>query len=165
MIGSVAVAILDFACPPNMIYLDPDKLISVNKIFIQHFHLKWRFLLTTNHAGYQAGVSWPNIEWLFLTFTKKESMIGLVFYTFRTRQNGRHFADDIFNRIFVKENVRISIKFSLKFVHKGPINNIPALVQIMAWRRPGGKPLSEPVMVSLLTHICVARPQWVKSTE
>ena len=31
----------------------------------------------------------------------------------------------------------------------------------MAWRRPGDKPLSEPVMVSLLTHICVTRPQWV----
>ena len=38
-----------------------------------------------------------------------------------------------------------------------------ALVQIMAWRRPGDKPLSEPMMVSLLTHICVTRPQWVNS--
>ena len=45
---------------------------------------------------------------------------------------------------------------------KGPINNIPALVQIMAWRRPGDKRLSEPMMVSLLTHICVTRSQWVK---
>ena len=45
----------------------------------------------------------------------------------------------------------------------GPINIIPALVQIMAWRRPGDKPLSEPMMVSLLTHICVTRPQWVNS--
>ena len=53
----------------------------------------------------------------------------------------------------------ISIKISLKFVPKGPINNIPSLVQIMAWRRPGGKPLSEPTMVSLLMHICVTRPQ------
>ena len=35
-------------------------------------------------------------------------------------------------------------KISMKFVPKGPINNIPALVQIMAWRRPGDKPLSEP---------------------
>ena len=52
---------------------------------------------------------------------------------------------------------------SLKFVPKGPINNIPALVQIMAWRRPGDKPISEPMMVSLLTHICVTRPQWVNS--
>ena len=36
-----------------------------------------------------------------------------------------------------KKNVWISIKFSLKFVSKGPINNIPALVQIMACRQPG----------------------------
>ena len=32
----------------------------------------------------------------------------------------------------------------------------------MAWRRSGDKLLSEPMMVSLLTHICVDRPQWVK---
>ena len=31
----------------------------------------------------------------------------------------------------------------------------------MAWRRPGDKPLSEPMMIILLTHICVTRPQWV----
>ena len=73
--------------------------------------------------------------------------------TLRPRQNGRRFADDTFKRIFLNENVRISIEISLKFVLKGPINNIPALVQIMAWRRSGDKPLSEPVMVSLLTHI------------
>ena len=82
--------------------------------------------------------------------------------TLRPRQNGRHSADYTFNRIFVNENVRISIKFSLKCVPKCLINNIPALVQIMAWRRSGDKPLSEPMMVSLMTHICVTRPQWVK---
>ena len=70
--------------------------------------------------------------------------------------NDRHFADDIFKCIFLDENVRISIKISLKFIPKGTINNIPALVQIMAWRRPGDKPLSEPVMVSLLAHIYLA---------
>ena len=83
--------------------------------------------------------------------------------TLRLRQNGRHFADDTFKRIFLNENARISIKISLKFVPKGLINNIPALVQIMAWRRPGDKPLSEPMMVNLLTHICVTRPQCVKT--
>ena len=87
--------------------------------------------------------------------------VRLHYKTLRPRQNGRHFADDIFKCIFVNEIVRISIKISLKFVPEGPVNNIPALVQIMAWRRPGDKPLSEPVMVSLLTHICVTRPQWV----
>ena len=29
----------------------------------------------------------------------------------------------------------------------------------MAWDRPGGRPLSEPMMIRLLTHICVTRPQ------
>ena len=67
------------------------------------------------------------------------------------------------NAIFLNENVRISIKISLKFVPKGPINNNPALVQIMAWRRPGDKPLSESMMIILLTHICVTRPQWVNN--
>ena len=84
-----------------------------------------------------------------------------LFNTLRPRQNGRLFADDTFKRIFLNEIVRISIKISLKFVPKGLINNIPALVKIMAWRRPGDKPLSEPMMVRLLTHICVTRPQWV----
>ena len=55
----------------------------------------------------------------------------------------------------------LEFRLNFQFVPKGPINNIPALVQIMAWRRPGDKPLSESVMVSLLTHICVTRPQWV----
>ena len=77
--------------------------------------------------------------------------------------NGRHFPGDTFKCIFLNENVFISIKISLKFVPKGQINNIPALVQIMAWCRPGDKPLSEPRMESLLTHICVTRPQWVNS--
>ena len=58
-------------------------------------------------------------------------------------------------------DVRISINISLKYVPRGLINNIPALIQIMAWRRPGDKPLSEPMVVILLTHICVTRPQWV----
>ena len=43
------------------------------------------------------------------------------------------------------ENVWITNKISLKFVAEGPINNIPALVQIMAWCRPSDKPLSEPM--------------------
>ena len=79
----------------------------------------------------------------------------------RPRQNGSHFADDIFKCIFLNESEWISFKISLKFVLKGPINNIPALVQIMAWRRPDDKPLSEPLVFILLTHICVTRPQWV----
>ena len=79
--------------------------------------------------------------------------------TLRRRQNGCHVAEDIFKCIFLNENVWIPIKISLKFGPKGPINNIPALVQIMARRRPGNKPLSEPMMLCLTTHICVTLPQ------
>ena len=69
------------------------------------------------------------------------------FNTLRPRQNYRHFPDDIFKYIFFNQSVWMSIEISLKFVPKCQINNIPALVQIMAWRRPGDKPLSEPMMV------------------
>ena len=84
------------------------------------------------------------------------------FNTLRQRQDGRHFADDFFMCIFFNENCCILVKVSLKYVRNGPIDNNPALVQILAWRRAGDKPLSEPVMISLVTHICVTRRRWVK---
>ena len=57
------------------------------------------------------------------------------------------------------------MEISLMFVPKDPINIIPALVKIMAWHRPGDKPISEPMMVSLLMLICVTQLQWVKLTK
>ena len=57
------------------------------------------------------------------------------------------FPADILKCIFMNENVWISIKISLNIVPDDPNNNIPALVQIMVWRRLGNKPLSEPMMV------------------
>ena len=61
-------------------------------------------------------------------------------------QNGRHFANDIFKSIFINWKFWILIKNSLKFVPKGPNDNNPALVKIMAWRRIGDKTLSEPML-------------------
>ena len=46
----------------------------------------------------------------------------------RLRQNGRHIADDIFKFISLNENGWILIKSTMKFISKGPVNNIPALV-------------------------------------
>ena len=79
------------------------------------------------------------------------------------RMDWRHFAADIYKRIFLNENIWIPIKISLTFIPNGPFNNIPVLVKIMAWRRTGDKPLSDSMMVSLPTHICLTRPQWVNS--
>ena len=85
-----------------------------------------------------------------LPMTRRRNPRCIITYTLRTlrpRQDGRHFPDDIFKRIFLNENVWILTKISLKFVPRGPIYNIPALVLTMAWRRPGDKPLSEPMTV------------------
>ena len=123
------------------------------------------------HAYCSADV-FNGILYIYQFYINKESMVSFskhlthiqlisLHCTLKPRQNGRHFADDIFKWIFLNENVWIPIKFSVKFVPQGPINNIPALVQIMAWCRPGDKPLSGPMMVRLPTHICVTRPQWV----
>ena len=64
---------------------------------------------------------------------------------------------EILKWISLNENVWISIKISLKSF-LGPFNNIPALVQMVV-----DKPSSEPMMVSLLMHICVSWPQWIKT--
>ena len=103
------------------------------------------------------------VTWFFMFFFKMTIFSNyLVLKTLRPKQNGYHFADETSTYISVNQNIWILIKISLKFIYRGPINDIPALVKIMAWRRPGDKPLSEPMMVSLLTYIWVTRPEWVK---
>ena len=82
--------------------------------------------------------------------------------TLRPRQNERQFADDIFKCSFF---VWKCINISLKFVPKDQINTIATLVQMMAWRRLGAKPLFEPMMFSLQTHICVNRSEWSKKMK
>ena len=117
-------------------------------------YLHFLSLLTTN---YGAG-SWNPPPW-----KTRIHLSYMTVNTLRPRQDGRHFADDSFTCIFFNENCCILIKFSLKYVRKGPIDNNRALVQIMAWRRSGDKPLSEPMMISLPTHMCTIRPQWVNT--
>ena len=82
--------------------------------------------------------------------------------TLRPRQDGRYFADNTLRCIFLNGNAFISLKISLKFVAKVRINSILSLVQMMAWCWTSDRPLPEPIMASLLTHICLAWPQWVK---
>ena len=110
----------------------------------------WRWKPRWNHGRWYYSPAMRTLWWV--------SVVN----TLRPRQNGRHFPDDIFKWIFLNENVWISMNISLKCVPRGPINNIPTLVQVMAWCRSGDKPLSEPMIVRLPTHICVTRPQWVK---
>ena len=67
------------------------------------------------------------------------------------------------NALYWMQMFELHLKFHWGLFPKCPVDKIPALVQIMASRRSNGKPLSEPMMVTLLMHICITQPQWVKS--
>ena len=132
------------------------------EIWCRHYTHIVGFLLIENVFRYKVYSPYSLCETSIISYRVLPMICNTSgFNTLRPRQNGRRFADDSFKRIFLNENVRITIKISVQFVPKGPINNIPALVQIMAWRRSGNKPLSDSLMFSLLTHIWVTRPQWV----
>ena len=118
-------------------------------------HLKWWWPTPRCHWRWTEFTQWGWDKMAAILQTKR-----IFFKTLRPRQDGRHFADSIFKCIFFNENCCILIKLSLKYVRKGPIDNNPAMVQIMAWRRSGDKPLSETMMISLQMHICVTQPQW-----
>ena len=98
--------------------------------------------LTARFMVYVLPNSWPQYRWFYAKTDATSLFIWLVW-----------------NMILrPRHNVWISIEIPLKFVLEDPINNNAALVQIMAWRRPGDKPLSKPMTISLLTHMCFTRP-------
>ena len=65
-------------------------------------------------------------------------------------QNGLHFGRRHFKCILLDKNDRIPIPISLKFVPRSLIDNKPALVKVMAWRRTGDKPLPEPMLTQFI---------------
>ena len=70
----------------------------------------------------------PNLIHCYRKIRKIYGNAKGVINSFRLRQNGCNFPDDIFKCIFLNENVWILTKISLKCVSKGPIYNIPTLV-------------------------------------
>ena len=102
--------------------------------FVRGIHQFW---LDFPHPGHYIIMGKKHTIQLIFSQTLTSSLPG---------QNGCHFADDILRCIFVNENFLILIWISLKFVPKGLIDNNLALVQIMAWRRKGAKPLPEPML-------------------
>ena len=80
-------------------------------------------------------------------------------------QNSRHLADDIFKCIFMNESVCILNRISLKFVPRDPFDNKSAMVQVMAWRRTGDKPLPEPMLTQFTEHICGTMGRWANPSD
>ena len=150
------------------------KYWCICQVFLQCWQRHWQHLkaemvstVSVIFLSAMLGTYWyKNILVIYIVITTRDDLLShnlnkCLVNTLRPRQDGCRLPDDIFKCIFVNENVLILIKISLKFVPKFRINNIPALVKTMAWGRPGDKPLSRPMMVNLLTHICVTWPQWV----
>ena len=72
-------------------------------------------------------------------------------------QNVRHFADDVFRSILWMKKIGVLIIIVLKYVPYGPIDNSPAWVYIMVWRRIGDKTYLNQCSPDSLTHICGTR--------
>ena len=132
-------------------------------------------VLTILHIPMQAKVGPMLAPWILLS-GYKSTMSGLHedgmmtfgstcdhYYHSKVEAKCLPFCRQPFKCIFLNENVWIFIKISLEFVPctEGPIDDIPALFKIMAWWWSGDKPLSEPMIVRLLMHICLTGPQWV----
>ena len=113
-------------------------LACLYKYGLYGFHVHFRYFIPS--------VVGMELLPLFTNYTPFNKFLISV-NTLRPGQNGRRFPEDIFKCIFLNENTWIPIKTPLKFVHKRPISDIPALVQIMAWCRSGDKPLSEPMLL------------------
>ena len=67
----------------------------------------------------------------------------------RSEQNGCRFEHNIFNYIFVEENLCILVQIRLTFVLKGLIDNELALIQVMAWYQTGNRPFTEPLLIKI----------------
>ena len=113
------------------------------RVSLGHLLNRWElFPSSVQSGGYESSVRSLAIR---VKRLKQNTSFAALFITLRPRQNGRHFPDDIFKCILLNGNVCISIKISLTFAPTVRINKIPAWVHIMAWRRPGDKPLSKPM--------------------
>ena len=138
-------------------FYDQCLCLQIRKAVLIIFVLCWQdtWALRTGYCHQiQLG---PIITWL-----GHEIMLYTVcLNTLRLRQNECHITDDIMKCIFMIKYILISINISMKFVSNGPINTITALVQMMAWCRPGDKPLCEPMVFSLLMQNGITQPQWV----
>ena len=137
----------------NLLSFGPFAILNGISISIWNFSLKKMYLkvLYAKCEPFCSGLNVLTSFWiqksslfcLWVKVTMKYWEFAVLINTLRPGQNGRHFPDDVFKYIFLHENKWILIKIPLKIVPKGPINNtcIMALVQRMAWRRPGDKPL------------------------
>ena len=98
------------------------------------------------------------------THTDSRTSVALHINTSRPRQNGHHFADSFSKFISWMKIVNFAYNFTFHWIWFLIFHLTICKMshsQIMAWILNGSMPLSEPMTVSLLTHICVTQFQWI----
>ena len=108
-----------FIASSHLTHLDKYYLVSSNLTLYHNIHISnvvtwfsYTCLFNLDALVFLCGCSrWEMMIWC--SWFSLHASDTVDFNTLRPRQNSRNFADDTFNRIFVNENVRISIKFSL----------------------------------------------------
>ena len=78
--------------------------------------------------------------------------------TFGWRKSWHQSADEILKCFFINEKYHIFIQISLRFIPKGPINNMPSMVQIMPWRHSDDNQLSDDSVVYWYIYIWNTQP-------
>ena len=113
-----------------------DTVFPIVADFLKQSILSWQLFLYSDfwERKLKIGTGYGFVYTLFATWRP-------IINTLKPGQNGRHFADDVFQCIFVNENIWISLMFQFP----------------TSQRRSGDKPSSEPMISILLTHICVTR--------
>ena len=116
--------------------------VNLNKMFHKQLSCCWFAKgAIINDPGNCVQVNTNDWQWL------KLNLEATVFLShFPLDKMAATLADDNFKCFFLNENNRVWNWFSLKCVPRSPIDNKPVLVQVMAWRQTGNKPLSEPML-------------------
>ena len=91
--------------------------------------VKWNYTVLASRICY---FDRDRSQSLYIMIYSQVTLLDL--NTLRITKTRRYFADDIFKWILLIENVEISLQILPKFVPNFRINNIPAMVQIMAGR-------------------------------
>ena len=130
---------------------------SVNEKLIQMYHLMCFFAIyaVADIYLYYCRSCCQSCRYVYIETTKRSNWFLFIINTLIPRQNCRHFS-------WKWKYENSDKKFHWIFVPTSEIDIIPSLVQIMAWCWQSDKPLSELILISLLTHVCVTRPQWFK---
>ena len=107
-----------------------------------HTIIRFHWMLVTKPRRFKGNALEFICRWFHCQYDRKRGDMPYCDWQYIITHWGRDKMAPVFQMTFSKhflewKCIKIAIKISVKFVPKGPINNIPTLVKIMAWHWPG----------------------------